>query len=170
MPGDSSPIQGTDNRPLKHDCGLLERIDLRRDPAADAAREVMRSGGAIHMIPCSHGDMIEYFVRTPLPGYGPESAKPGDVVRGWVYGPMFQGYYLDPGRTTIAGRTTTAAQRELIETCAGIVEKLIERMKPGTDIAELARYGDRLAAESGADKDQAAEKFPLLRSWHWPLL
>ncbi|MDX6752632.1 hypothetical protein SH611_22770 [Geminicoccaceae bacterium 1502E] len=32
------------------------------EAAGAAARGVVRHGGAVHMIPCSHGDMIEYFV------------------------------------------------------------------------------------------------------------
>ncbi|HYB08703.1 MAG TPA: M24 family metallopeptidase [Alphaproteobacteria bacterium] len=131
------------------------------EAAGDAAREVVRAGGAIHMIPCSHGDMIEYFVREPLPGYGHHAPKPGDLVRGWVYGPMFQGYYLDPGRTAVAGRRPSNTQAELIETGVGIIEKLIAAIRPGKPLMEVAQSGDRMMAEAGAEKDQAAEKFPL---------
>jgi Xaa-Pro dipeptidase len=131
------------------------------EAASDAAREVMRSGGAIHMIPCSHGDMIEYFVRNPLPGYGHAKPKPGDLVRGWVYGPILQGYYLDPGRTAVAGGRPSNAQKELVETCAGIVDRLIKSIRPGVALMDVARQGDQLMVEVGAEKDQAAEKFPL---------
>ena len=131
------------------------------EAAGEAAREVVRGGGHVHMIPCSHGDLIRYFARDPLNGYSQDAPKPGDLVRGWVYGPMFQGYWLDPGRTAVAGRRPSNSQRELVESCVAIVDKLIARIAPGLALDDLARYGDQLVAEFGGEKDQAAEKWPL---------
>jgi Xaa-Pro dipeptidase len=127
--------------------------------AAEAAREVVRSGGAVHMMPCSHGELIEYFVAKPLPGYSQSTPAPGDLVRAFVYGPMFEGYYSDPGRTVVVGRRMSQPQRELIESCAELCETLLGAIRPGMAVRELASMGDRRAAEF--DKDQAAEKFPL---------
>lgn len=129
------------------------------EAAGEAAREVVRSGGAIHMIPCSHGELIEYFAAKPLPGYSRMTPKTGDLARAFVYGPMFEGYYSDPGRTIIVGRRRSDAQRELIQACAGLCETLLAAVRPGMSVQELARMGDQRAAEF--DKDQAAEKFPL---------
>jgi Xaa-Pro dipeptidase len=129
------------------------------EAAAEAAREVVRSGGAVHMMPCSHGELIEYFVAQPLPGYSRSTPEPGDLVRAFVYGPMFEGYYSDPGRTVVAGRRMSQPQRELIESCAELCETLLGAIRPGMAVRELASMGDRCAAEF--DKDQAAEKFPL---------
>lgn len=129
------------------------------EAAGEAAREVVRNGGAIHMIPCSHGELIEYFVARPLPGYSRSTPAPGDLVRAFVYGPMFEGYYSDPGRTLVVGRSMSQPQRELIESCAGLCETLLAAIRPGMSVQELARMGDRAAADF--DKDQAAEKFPL---------
>jgi Xaa-Pro dipeptidase len=131
------------------------------EAAADAAYEVVRNGGAIHMIPCSHGALIEYFAANPLPGYSSSTPQPGDMARAFVYGPMFQGYYSDPGRTVVVGAPMTAAQRELIHTCAALCETLLAAIRPGMPVLELARIGDRRIAEVGGEKDQAAEKFPL---------
>jgi Xaa-Pro aminopeptidase len=131
------------------------------EAAADAAYEVVKGGGHVHMIPVSHGKLIHYFTRDPLNGYSHDRPVDGDLVRGWVYGPMVQGYWLDPGRTAVCGRRATNAQRHLIEACAGIVDKLIERIKPGLALSALAEYGDSLVREFGGAKDQAAEKFPL---------
>jgi Xaa-Pro aminopeptidase len=131
------------------------------EAAGEAAREVVKSGGAIHMIPCSHGEFIEYFCRNPLPGYGLDAPKPGDLVRGWVYGPIFQGYYLDPGRTAVCGKRPSNAQRELIETCANIIEKVIAALRPGADLMAVARMGDQLLKDAGAEEDQASAQFPV---------
>ena len=145
------------------------------EAAAAAGSEVMRAGGRYHMIPCSHGDAIYYFCRSPLTGYSQDSPKPGDLVRGWVYGPIHQGYWIDPGRTAIAGRKGSEAQRMLIERTAGIVERLIEMIRPGVSVLEVARLGERLSQEAGGEKDQAAEMFPLYGhgvglSWQWPVI
>src|SRR5262245_33422247 len=129
--------------------------------AADAAYEVVKGGGHVHMIPVSHGKLIHYFTRDPLNGYSHDQPVEGDLVRGWVYGPMVEGYWLDPGRTAVCGRRATNAQKHLIEACAGIVDKLIERIMPGLALSELAQYGDGLVKAFGGEKDQAAEKFPL---------
>jgi Xaa-Pro aminopeptidase len=131
------------------------------DAAGDAAREVVRAGGAIHMIPCSHGDFIEYFCREPLPGYSQDKPKAGDLVRGWVYGPIFQGYYLDPGRTAVCGRRPSQAQRDLIEACAGIVDKVMAALRPGADLMSIAQMGNQLLKDAGAEEDQAAAQFPV---------
>jgi len=129
------------------------------EAAGEAAREVVRNGGAIHMIPCSHGESIEYFAAKPLPGYSRTTPREGDLVRAFVYGPMFEGYYSDPGRTIVVGRGMSNAQRELIQACAGLCEGLLDAIRPGMSVQELARIGDARAA--AFDKDQAADKFPL---------
>ena len=131
------------------------------EAAGDAAREVYRGGGHIHTIPVSHGDLIEYFTSDPLAGYNHETARDGDLVRGWVCGPMFQGYWLDPGRTAVVGRRPSNAQKEMVETSAAIVEQVIEAVRPGVKAIDAARLGERLTAEAGGEKDQAAEKWPL---------
>jgi Xaa-Pro aminopeptidase len=131
------------------------------EAAADAASEVVKAGGAIHMIPCSHGEFIEYFCRNPLPGYSMDRPKDGDLVRGWVYGPIFQGYYLDPGRTSVCGRRPSPSQRGVIEACAGIVEKVIAALRPGADLMLIAQMGDQMVKEAGGEEDQAAAQFPV---------
>ena len=131
------------------------------EAAGDAAREVVRGGGHVHMIPVSHGELIEYFTSDPLAGYNHETAVEGDLVRGWVYGPMFQGYWLDPGRTAVVGNRPSNAQKEMVETTAAIVEAVIAAIRPGVNVMETARLGERMTQGAGGEKDQAAEKWPL---------
>lgn len=143
---------------------LMEGLVLGKseaEAAGEAAREVVRGGGVVHKIACSHGDMIDFFCRDPMTGYSHDTPKQGDMVRGWVYGPMFQGYYLDPGRTAVCGGKPTAAQKELIEACANIVDRVMAEVRPGRLFREPADTGDRLVAEFGGDKDQAAVQWPL---------
>lgn len=131
------------------------------EAAAAAAFEIVKRGGNFHMIPCNHGDRLRYWCRSPLTGYSQDAPKQGDLVRGWVYGPMREGYWLDPGRTAVAGRKPKAAQRNLIERAVGAVDGLIQAIRPGVSVADVVAVGDRLTYSETGEKDQAAKMFPL---------
>ncbi len=77
--------------------------------AAAAVSRIVEAGGAIHMAPCNHGDMIQYWVRNQLMGYSHDAPKRGEIVRGWMYGPIHEGYWLDPGRTAVCGESRRAS-------------------------------------------------------------
>jgi len=63
------------------------------------------------------------------PGQPPELFA--DVPRGWVTGPMFQGYWLGPGRTAVAGGRPNTAQQALLEANATAVETVVAAIRPG---------------------------------------
>ncbi|MFP6682950.1 MAG: M24 family metallopeptidase [Gammaproteobacteria bacterium] len=128
--------------------------------AAAAAGKIIEAGGSIHMIPCSHGDMIQYWCTNQLAGYSQTSPKPGDLVRGWIYGPIREGYWLDPGRTAVCGGKPNDEQKALIEMNANVIGQLMDAVRPGAKAMDVARLGERLMQESGGEKDQAAEKWP----------
>ena len=128
--------------------------------AAAAVSRIVEAGGAIHMAPCNHGDMIQYWVRNQLMGYSHDAPKRGEIVRGSMYGPIHEGYWLDPGRTAVCGGKPTREQRELIETNARVIDTIIAAIRPGVSVMEVAKLGARLMQETGAEKDQAAEKWP----------
>jgi Xaa-Pro aminopeptidase len=130
------------------------------EAAAAAAKEVISRGGAFHMIPVNHGHRINYFCRNPQTGYSLETPEQGDLMRGWVYGPIWQGYWLDPGRTTVKGKPT-AEQKLLVEQTANIVDTLIDHIKPGVKVMDIAREGERMNEAAGGGKDQAAVMWPL---------
>jgi Xaa-Pro aminopeptidase len=130
------------------------------EAASYAAQEVVRSGGNIHMLPIGHGEFIDLFVRNPIAGYTFDTPKQGDLVRGWVYGPFFEGYYIDPGRTTVCGGKPSPEQKEMVETGARIVEAIIEQIRPGRKVKEVALHGRALCAQYGAVSNQMAEKWP----------
>ena len=83
------------------------------------------------------------------------------MVRGWVYGAVYQGYWMDPGRTAVAGRAPTPDQRDLIEGCYGIVEGIIKAIKPGVRVDEVVKIGVDLMESAGTEENQLAEMFPL---------
>jgi Xaa-Pro aminopeptidase len=128
--------------------------------AAATAEIIVREGGAVHMIPCSHGDMIRYWVTDPLVGHSDVAPKQGDLVRGWYYGPIRQGYWLDPGRTAVCGGNPTDDQRSLVEDNARIIEALVDAIRPGVRVKDVALLGEKLVTEASDEKDQAAEKWP----------
>jgi Xaa-Pro aminopeptidase len=131
------------------------------DCAAEAAGVIMRSGGAFLMLPCNHGETLQYWLRQPLTGYSTDAPDKGDIVRGWLLGPIHQGYYLDPGRTAVCGGRPRADQKALIEATANIVEKIIAAIRPGVKIMELARLGESLTREAGGGDDQTSAQWPL---------
>jgi Xaa-Pro aminopeptidase len=129
------------------------------EAAAIGAAEVIRHGGAYHYIPVNHGD-IDNFTDNPLTGYTTDTPNKGDLMRAWIYGPIYEGYWLDPGRTTVLG-TPAPAQKHLVESCANIVNTLIEHVKPGVTALELAKMGKDMTKAFGGVEDQAALKWPL---------
>ena len=131
------------------------------EAAADAAYVITKAGGRFHMIPVSHGDSIYYFTRSPISGFSLDGAEPGDMVRGWVYGAVFQGYWMDPGRTAVAGRAPTPEQRDLTENCYGIVDGIIKAIRPGVRVDEVVKTGVDLMQKAGTEENQLAEMFPL---------
>lgn len=79
------------------------RGGTQADIAAAGAHELLRRGGNFHMIPVASGAgaELEPFTNEPLTGFDVKiSTHPGDLVRTWIYGPAWQGYWLEPGRTS----------------------------------------------------------------------
>ncbi|MCZ6721041.1 MAG: M24 family metallopeptidase [Proteobacteria bacterium] len=142
---------------------LMQNLSLGRseaESAAAAAAELTRSGGRSHLIAVSHGEFIHYFCQNPLTGYSQDTPKEGELVRAWIYGPLCHGYYVDPGRTAVVGRKPTPEQKELIETNAKYCERLMEAVRPGVKVMEIAQLGDELMHEFGSGLDQLSEKWP----------
>jgi Xaa-Pro aminopeptidase len=141
------------------------RGGTQADIAAAGAQELLRRGGTFHMIPVASGTGrdLEAFTNEPLTGFDVRiHVQPGDVVRTWIYGPIWQGYWLDPGRTVVAGGKPNHEQRRLINAASDIVTTLIEEIRPGRTVREIAELGGRLRKESGTLDDATTETFPLL--------
>lgn len=132
------------------------------EAAALAAYEVMRRGGNFHMIPVTTGPYIDDWCTEPLNGYSLRTPRTGELVRGWVYGPIWQGYWLDPGRTAVVGGHPTEEQRSLIEAATEIVNAVIAAIRPGVRVSEVAALGERMRAEANDGEDVAGRLWPLL--------
>jgi Xaa-Pro aminopeptidase len=119
------------------------------DAAARAAAVIIRGGGGFHRISVSHGAAQEFPLSNAYYGYSINPARPGDLVTVWIYGPLFAGYWMDPGRTSICGKRRSPARSALVENCAALVDEMVKAVVPGTtarDVgirwAEIARKGD----------------------------
>jgi len=124
------------------------------EAAARAAVVIMRGGGGFHRISISHGPALQRPLSFDFYGYNTSAPNPGDVISMWVYGPIFAGYWLDPGRTAICAKRPTSAQKTLIESGAKLVDDMVKAVAPGMtarDIgirwADIARKGGYFDAE-----------------------
>jgi Xaa-Pro dipeptidase len=141
------------------------RGGTQADIAAAGAHELLRRGGNFHMIPVASGTGadLDPFTNEPLTAFDVRiSTHPGDLVRTWIYGPVWQGYWLDPGRTVVVGGDPSTAQRRLITAATDVVMRLIDEIRPGRSVREIAALGAKLRAETGTVDDATSETFPLL--------
>lgn len=131
------------------------------EAVADAIAELRRSGAVCQMIPVAHGQYISRWTSEPFSGAGMSVPHEGDLVRGWLDSIIYQGYWLDPGRTAVAGGRPTADQRSLIENCVAIVDGVIEAIRPGAKVHDIAGLGDRLSQRFRGTGSQMTAQWPL---------
>ena len=130
--------------------------------AALGAAELMRHGGVPHMVPVSSGPTMFNHCGDPILGFSPDvMLEKGDMVRMWIYGPAYQGYWSDPGRTVIVGGRGTARQRELIENANHIITTLMNEIRPGRKFSEIATLGNELRASMDTEEDQPGKMWPI---------
>ncbi len=142
---------------------LIEALiqgETEAEAAARAAYQILRRGGAFHALPCCHGEMTRYFTIDPLTGYSRTAPEPGDLVRGWVFGPIYKGYWLDPGRSAVCQGREAPAQRRLVADCARIIEAVLGAVRAGVSVREVALLGRRLHEEAGGEPDQSGAIWP----------
>lgn len=145
------------------------------DAAAAAAATIIGAGGGFQRVACHTGPASEHHMWDyPLYGYSKEAAKPGDMVRAWVYGPILEGYWLDPGRTSVSG-TPSPAQRKLIEDTVAITEGIMDVVRPGATPRQAGIVGDELAAKHGYGDDMGGALWDLYGHglstfWNGPII
>lgn len=128
------------------------------EAAARAAAVLMRGGGGFHRISISHGPAMPSPLSYDFYGYNMKAPAPGDLVCVWIYGPIFAGYWLDPGRTAICGRRPTPEQRALVENCARIVGEMVKAVKPGITAADVGiRWAD-IARKNGYFDEKSGDE------------
>jgi Xaa-Pro aminopeptidase len=139
----------------------LSQGDTEAEAAAAAAAEVFRGGGHVHMLPISHGPYLGHLASDPLVGFSQMRPAQGDLARAWLTGPMFQGYWLGPGRTVVCGRRATAAQNALLEANAAAVETVIDHVRAGVSVRELVQVADSCIEKFSGAVSPLAKEWPL---------
>lgn len=107
------------------------------EAAGRAAAVIMRGGGGFHRISINHGPALQSPLSKDFYGYGMGAPARGDLISIWIYGPIFAGYWLDPGRAGICGNRPTPAQKALVEDCAQFVDEMVKAVAPGITAREL---------------------------------
>jgi Xaa-Pro dipeptidase len=125
------------------------------EAAARAAAVIMRGGGGFHRISISHGPASQSPLSYDLYGYNMKSAKAGDLITVWIYGPIFAGYWLDPGRTSICGRRPAPEQKALVERCARLVSDMGKAVAPGLTAGEVGIRWAEIARTGGYHEELA---------------
>lgn len=125
-----------------------------REAAAAGGAEILRRGGYWHRIAISHGSKVNYPEGDPLYGFSDATPKPGDLGHAFIYGPIWQGYWLDPGRTFATGKKPTPEARKLVEDCVSVMEAIESKVRPGAKHRDVVRH-----ARSIHDKVKSEESF-----------
>jgi Xaa-Pro aminopeptidase len=131
------------------------------EAAAEAGSLVLRGGGHVHMLAISHGPHLRHLASDPLVGFSQERPSAGELARAWITGPMFQGYWLGPGRTVVCSARPTTAQRKLLEANAAAVDTIVAAIRPGVMVRELVEIGDRQTAAFDGEISELAKQWPL---------
>lgn len=128
--------------------------------AGAAGKILLEGGGNWHRMPISHGNISQYLESNPLNGFSTLTPEDGDIVHGFIYGPILNGYWLDPGRTAVSGGKPTPGQRDLIEALVGVMDKLMGAIKPGVKVMDIAIMGDELTEATGYSSEVLKTNWP----------
>ena len=104
--------------------------------------------------------MSQFLESDPVTGFSTLAPKKGDIVHGFIYGPILKGYWLDPGRTAVCGGNPTPEQKHLTETLVDVMEQLMAAIKPGVKVKTVGELGDKLSDESGYVSDVLKTNWP----------
>lgn len=121
------------------------------DCAIAAFTAGVRQGAFPLDIPVASGPNVDHFQWDRMPSWDHKrKLEPGDMIHPDMYGTV-NGYFYDLVRTTVAGRKVSDAQREVLEGAVGVVEHIIEGMRPGVSCEQLFKRGSAWLAEHGFD-------------------
>lgn len=122
--------------------------------ASRAAEVIVAAGGGFQRIACNTGPRsTESMWNYPMYGYRDTTPNHGDMFRAWLYGPILEGYWIDPGRTGVVGNSPTPAQRRLIEDNVDMTVELVRSVRAGVTPRQVGELGDKLSREAGYSYD-----------------
>ena len=147
------------------------------EAAAAAASVLLKGGGYFQRLMIGSGKYVNHPESHPMYGhYAPNVPEVGDMAHTFLYGPIWQGYWLDPGRTIVIGRKPSPAQKQLVDDLIRIMEEGIEApVKHGVKIADVARNAARVHEEVKTDDSVIDDEWPYYGHsngcmWEHPLI
>lgn len=137
-------------------CDMVEAFVSAAVPGATEADCVLAAlnrglpQGAFPLdIPVASGAHVDHFLWDRMPSWDwKRPLEAGDMIHPDMYGTV-NGYFYDMVRTTVAGRTATPAQREVLEASVAVVLHIIDGMRPGVSCGELFERGSSWLTEHG---------------------
>jgi len=131
------------------------------EACALAGAHLLKNGCFWHRMAVAHGDFVNYSESNPLYGFSTMKPKQGDLFHIFIYGPIFQGYWFDPGRTAVVGKKPTREQKRLIEDVARIMEEGVEaKIRPGVKVIDVARSADKIQKEVADEPCDYTKNWP----------
>ena len=131
------------------------------EAAAAGGAIVLQGGGHVHMLAVSHGPYLRHLASDPLVGFSRIRPQTGDLARAWITGPMFQGYWLGPGRTVVCGATPNPEQRALLAATAAAVDAVVATIRSGVTVRKLVETADRHVQAFGGEPSELARQWPV---------
>lgn len=120
------------------------------DVAAAGYDAAIRRGAAPYDLPGASGPFSSSFSHGSLPSWSMRTLEEGDIWHSDMYG-AFHGYYYDYTRSTVVGTDPTPEQLEVLEGSIGVVEAIIDGLRPGTTFGEAYERGAAFVRENGFD-------------------
>jgi len=120
------------------------------EAAALAASIIVKAGGGYQRIAINHGsDASKHFWSDPFYAFSKETPQTGDMLRGWVYGPLSKGLWIDPGRTAVCGNSPSAEQRALVDDVLKVIDAVVDNTRVGITPREVGLKTDAVAESVG---------------------
>ena len=130
--------------------GALQEGRTEGDAVGEGLRVLAANGGVQHDIAVSSGPNVEnYFGSSGVPHWNAtRPLRRGDMVHCDQWGPV-QGYYTDFARSTVVGGKATDGQRELLEGAVGVIDHVIEGIRPGQTFGDVFSRGAKWLVDNG---------------------
>ena len=131
---------------------MMEAVQEGRtegDFVGEGLRYFASQGGFQYDVDVASGPNSSRMERIGIPSWDfRRKLKYGDIVHVDAWGPV-EYYYVDLARSTIVGRKPSNTQREVLEAPVGLVESIIEIIKPGITFGDLYQRGVTWLVENG---------------------
>jgi Xaa-Pro aminopeptidase len=120
------------------------------DVAVAGYQAAIANGAAMYDLPGASGPNSSSFSHGNLPSWSMRTLREGDLWHSDMYG-AYHGYYYDYTRSMVVGAEPTAEQREVLDGAIGVVEAVLEVLRPGVTADEAFQAGQRYMTDNGFD-------------------